>query len=112
MCSTPTSTSSPLTLTEREPAGCACCAPRDTATPAHQPNTEEAVADFALTGLTCGSCASRVSGAVTALEGVRNVRIDLVPGGTSTLSVISAEPVNSSAIASAVEKAGYRLLTS
>ncbi|MHA7284406.1 heavy-metal-associated domain-containing protein [Arthrobacter sp. TMS2-4] len=70
------------------------------------------MADFALIGLTCGSCASRVSGAVTALEGVSNVRIDLVPGGTSTLSVISAEPVNSSAIASAVEKAGYRLLTS
>ncbi|MHA7241527.1 heavy-metal-associated domain-containing protein [Arthrobacter sp. TMS1-12-1] len=70
------------------------------------------MADFALTGLTCGSCASRVSGAVTALEGVRDVRIDLVPGGTSTLSVISAEPVNSSAIASAVEKAGYRLLAS
>lgn len=112
MCSTSTPTSSPLTLTEKEPAGCACCAPQDTAAPAQQPSPVEASADFGVTGLTCGSCASRVSGAVAALEGVRDVRIDLVPGGTSTLSVISAEPVNSSAITTAVEEAGYHLLTS
>lgn len=114
MCSTPTptSTSSPLTLVEKAPAGCACCAPQDTAKPVQQLRSEEASANFAVTGLTCGSCASRVKGAVAALEGVRDVRIDLVPGGTSTVSVFSAEPVNSSAITAAVEKAGYHVLIS
>ncbi|WP_026544919.1 heavy metal-associated domain-containing protein [Arthrobacter sp. 35/47] len=66
-------------------------------------------ASFDVTGLTCGSCASRVTSAVSALEDVTAVRVDLVAGGTSTVAVRSNQPVPPAAVRSAVEQAGYQL---
>lgn len=94
------------------PAGgsCGCCAPQQAT--AALPATEGTVsADYAVTGLTCGSCAGRVSSAIGALDGVENVQIALVPGGVSTVSVTSSQPLDASSVQDAVEKAGYQLTT-
>ena len=107
MCSSPVTT---LPLTEKEPSGCACCAPGDEAPAAKQVGAGEVAADYAVTGLTCGSCASRVTNTLGALEGVRDVRITLVSGGVSTVSVISTQAIPSTVVATAVEQAGYQLI--
>ncbi|TKV28507.1 heavy-metal-associated domain-containing protein [Arthrobacter sp. NamB2] len=89
---------------------CGCCAPQQAT--AAQPATEGTVsADYSVTGLTCGSCAGRVSSAIGALDGVENVQIALVPGGVSTVSVTSNQRLDASSIRDAVEKAGYQLTT-
>jgi copper chaperone len=89
---------------------CGCCAPQQAT--AAQPATEGTVsADYSVTGLTCGSCAGRVSSAISALDGVNNVQIALVPGGTSTVSVTSSQPLAASSVQDAVGNAGYQLTT-
>jgi copper chaperone len=89
---------------------CGCCAPQQATTA--QPITEGTVsADYSVTDLTCGSCAGRVGSAIGALDGVENVQIALVPGGTSTVSVTSSQPLDASSVQDAVEKAGYQLTT-
>lgn len=87
-----------------------CCAPQQAT--ATQPTTKGSMStDYAVTGLTCGSCASRVSSAISALDGVENLQIALVPGGVSTVSVTSSQPLDASSVQDAVEKAGYQLTT-
>jgi copper chaperone CopZ len=61
---------------------------------------------FAITGLTCGHCVHSVTEEVSALAGVESVAIDLVAGGTSTLTVSSAEALSDEAIAAALDEAG------
>lgn len=51
--------------------------------------------------MTCGHCADSVTTAITVLEGVEEVRIDLAPGGISTVTVAGA------AAPAAVAEAGY-----
>lgn len=62
-------------------AGCSCC----TANVFSQPTSS--AAELTLEGLTCGHCARTVEKAVSALEGVESVAIELVPGGPSHLLV-------------------------
>lgn len=106
MCGT---SSSELTLTDKSAAGCACCAPQDTSAESVPVAADDVTASFAVTGLTCGSCASRVTSAISALDEVKDVKIDLVSGGASTVTVLSGQPVPSAAVRSAVEQAGYQL---
>ena len=42
---------------------------------------------FDVVGLTCGHCASAVTEELTALDGVSDVTVDLVAGGTSAVIV-------------------------
>lgn len=106
MCGTP---SSELTLTDKSSAGCACCAPAAPAQDAVPAAAGSVTAAYPVAGLTCGSCAGRVTSAVSALDGVTDVTIDLVAGGTSTVTVLSSEPVPDAAVRSAIEQAGYSL---
>ncbi len=62
--------------------------------------------------MTCGHCAGRVTDALTALEGVQDVEIDLVAGDTSVVTVTSQRPMSTEAVRSAIEEAGYTLATS
>ena len=62
--------------------------------------------------MTCGHCTGRVTDALTALEGVQDVEIDLVAGDTSTVTVISQRPMSAEAVRSAIEEVGYTLATS
>ena len=64
---------------------------------------------YPVTGMTCGHCVTSVTEEVSALPGVPGVDIDLVPGGTSQVTVTSQEPLDRTAVAAAVDEAGYQL---
>jgi len=67
---------------------------------------------YRVTGLTCGHCVTAVAEELRALPDVRQVRVDLVAGGISTVTVTSAEPLAEQAVAAALDEAGdYQLAT-
>jgi copper chaperone len=67
---------------------------------------------FPVTGMTCGHCVGAVSSEVREIAGVTDVSIELVAGGTSTISVTSDAPVSVSDVAAALDEAGdYQLVT-
>jgi copper chaperone CopZ len=67
-------------------------------------------ATYQVTGMTCEHCTRTVSEELTALDGVTGVSVDLVPGGTSAVTVSSETPVAEQAVAAALDEAGdYRL---
>ncbi|MUK02576.1 copper chaperone [Vibrio cholerae] len=101
-----------LPVTEKNASGCSCCAPQEAVAPAAPTTSDDVSAAFPVLGLTCGSCASRVSGAVGKITGVREARVDLVAGGTSTLHVTSATPLDAGLVASTISDAGYQLASS
>jgi copper chaperone CopZ len=62
---------------------------------------------FSVDGMTCGNCVKHVTEELTALPGVQDVRVDLVAGGSSPVTVTSQGPLDDAAIAEAVDEAGY-----
>jgi copper chaperone len=62
-----------------------------------------------VTGMTCGHCVKAVTEELGAVEGVDSVAVDLVTGGTSAVTIVSAGPVSSEALRAAVDEAGYEL---
>ena len=64
---------------------------------------------YFVTGMTCQHCVTAVEEEVGALPGVDAVDVDLIPGGTSTVTVSSAEPVAEDHVRAAVDEAGYVL---
>ena len=70
-------------------------------------------ATYQVTGMTCEHCTRAVSEELTALDGVTGVSVDLVPGGTSAVTVSSEAPLDGQAVAAALDEAGdYRLAAS
>ncbi|MEH3034824.1 MAG: heavy-metal-associated domain-containing protein [Aeromicrobium erythreum] len=65
---------------------------------------------YRVDGMTCGHCTAAVTDELTALDGVREVSIDLVAGGTSTVHVTSDHDLDPAAVAAAVDEAGYTLV--
>ena len=63
-------------------------------------------ASYRVRGMTCQHCVDAVTGEVAAVPGVRSVEIDLAAG---SLRVTSAPEVARSAVADAVDEAGYVL---
>lgn len=66
-------------------------------------------ADYLVTGMTCGHCVAAVTEEISALPGVSDVTVALVPSGTSTVTVTSDEPLDQTAVAEAVDEAGYEI---
>ena len=68
---------------------------------------------YAVTGLTCQHCVAAVTDEVSRLDGVQQVEVELVAGGTSTLTVGTADqPVDTQALEAALGEAGdYRLVS-
>ena len=64
---------------------------------------------YRVTGMTCEHCVAAVTEELSALDGVTAVAVDLVAGGTSTVTVESAEPLDQAAVADAIDEAGYAL---
>jgi copper chaperone len=65
---------------------------------------------FPVTGMTCGHCVSAVSSELKEIPGVADVTVDLVAGGTSSVTVASDSPVSESDVAAALDEAGdYQL---
>ena len=70
-----------------------------------------ASATYRVTGMTCEHCVRAVSAELTGLAGVTGVSVDLVPGGTSAVTVTSEAPLDGQAVAAALDEAGdYRLV--
>jgi copper chaperone len=110
MCGTPEPrTQLPLTSTPQQ--GCSCCSPAtetQLAGPgAGKSEVQAAGAEYALEGLTCGHCVQTVEKAVSGVSGVASATVDLVPGGTSRLSVTGT--ADRQALAEAVRSSGYVL---
>ena len=67
---------------------------------------------FSVTGMTCGHCASAVTSELQELTGVTDVVVDLVAGGTSTVTVTSGTSLSETDVAAALDEAGdYALAT-
>jgi len=65
---------------------------------------------FPITGLTCGHCVGAISSELSVLAGVTDVKIDLVTGGTSTLTVTADQALTDDEVAVALDEAGdYKL---
>ncbi len=65
---------------------------------------------YSVTGMTCGHCAHAVTTELKALDGVEDVNVDLVAGGTSTVTVTSAAPLEENQVVEALDEAGdYQL---
>jgi copper chaperone CopZ len=104
--------------TSTESGGCGCggcgCGSNDTFTPKNDIKesrmTDRNTQSFAVTGMTCGHCAGAVTSELKALDGVTDVDVDLVSGGTSTVTVTSEAPLDQSQVAAALDEAGdYQL---
>jgi copper chaperone CopZ len=67
------------------------------------------VTTLSVAGMTCGHCVSAVTGELRELDGVRDVNVELVAGGTSTVTVTSDGPLDEAAVREAVDEAGYEL---
>lgn len=65
---------------------------------------------YPVAGMTCGHCVASVTGELSKLAGVTAVDIDLVSGGASAVTVTSESPLERSAVAAAVDEAGYELV--
>jgi copper chaperone CopZ len=70
-------------------------------------STSTITTTFGVDGMTCGHCVSSVTSELSAIPGVKDVTVQLVVGGSSTVSVISDAPLEDAAIAGAVVEAGY-----
>ena len=72
--------------------------------------TETNTQRYGVTGMTCGHCAQAVTEEVGSIPGVSDVSVDLVVGGTSTMTVAADRSVTDDAIAAALDEAGdYQL---
>jgi copper chaperone CopZ len=65
---------------------------------------------YSIAGMTCGHCVNAVSSEIANIPGVRDVRIDLVAGETSTVHVTSDNALDADVIGAAVDEAGYTLV--
>ena len=65
---------------------------------------------FPVTGMTCGHCVQAVTSEFETLDGVSHVEVELVAGGTSTVTVTSSTPLEDTQVAAALDEAGaYQL---
>jgi copper chaperone CopZ len=63
-----------------------------------------------VSGMTCGHCVQAVTEELSALGGVEQVDVDLVAGGTSTVTLLSSAPLDAAQIRAAVDEAGYAVV--
>jgi copper chaperone len=61
---------------------------------------------FDVVGMTCGHCASAVTEELQALDGVSDVTVDLVAGGTSAVTVAADRELTAAEVTSALDEAG------
>lgn len=61
---------------------------------------------YTVTGMTCAHCVQAVTGEISTLPGVADVRIDLASGA---VTVTSEAPLADEAVRAAVDEAGYDL---
>ena len=62
---------------------------------------------YQVQGMTCGHCVNSVSTEVGAIEGVKDVQVDLATG---RVTVSSEGPLDTDSVRAAVDEAGYDLV--
>jgi copper chaperone len=67
---------------------------------------------YAVTGMTCEHCVHAVTEELSALDGVSQVEVDLVPDGESKVTVTSEAALTEGAVAAALDEAGDYALAS
>ena len=65
---------------------------------------------YGVDGMTCGHCVASVTEEIGLIAGAENVTVELVKGGTSQVTVTSADTLDRALVAAAVEEAGYQLV--
>lgn len=106
-----------LPLAAPATAGCSCCSTQQQTasipiTPSKDNDMSTTTTSYPVTGMTCGHCVGAVTGELIALPGVTAVNVDLVAGGTSTVTITSDTPIGEDQVAAALDEAGeYRLAT-
>ena len=65
---------------------------------------------YTVRGMTCGHCVNAVTEEIGEIGGVTSVEIDLVEGGDSLVTVLSATNLDLEAVRAAVDEAGYELI--
>jgi copper chaperone len=73
-------------------------------------DTNPVSSTYEVSGMTCSHCVKSVTEEVSQLDGVRDVRVDLVAGGVSTVTVQSTGALDRDVVATAVDEAGYQLV--
>ena len=66
-------------------------------------------ATYRVTGMTCDHCVRAVTDEMSAIPGVRDVEVDLLAGGDTTLPVVSEDDLSEDTVREAVDEAGYQL---
>lgn len=65
---------------------------------------------YQVEGMTCGHCVAAVKAELTALPGVQDVTVDLVPEGVSTVRVTGEITPDVEQVRAAIDEAGYALV--
>lgn len=110
MCSTTTSTHGDLGLTDKNGA-CTCRTDARGHTGTAVGSSADTAVDYLVTGMTCSHCVASVTEELEALDGVKAVSVELNAGGTSTVTVSSAAPLDTDAVRAAIDEAGYSLVS-
>jgi copper chaperone len=63
---------------------------------------------YTVAGMTCGHCVSAVTGELSEIPGVEQVKVDLDSG---LVTVTSQAALDDDAVAAAVDEAGYRVVS-
>lgn len=71
-------------------------------------STDTVTAEYTVSGMTCDHCATSVREEISRIPGVRHVDVDLPSG---RVSVTSKAPLPTEDVRSAVDEAGYDLVT-
>jgi copper chaperone CopZ len=71
------------------------------------PRTFTGSTTFTVSGMTCGHCQRAVTEEISAVDGVRDVTVDLATG---CVTVTADRPVDRADVAAAVDEAGYELV--
>jgi copper chaperone len=66
---------------------------------------------YGITGMTCGHCVSSVTEEVAALTGVSEVKIDLIKGGQSIMTLTTENGINFNEVQNAVAESGSYVAT-
>lgn len=67
-----------------------------------------AIESYQVKGMTCSHCVAAVTKELSKLDGVSGVEVDLASG---RVTVETARPLASDAVAAAVDEAGYEVVT-
>jgi copper chaperone len=75
----------------------------------HEEGLFMTVSTYRVEGMTCGHCVAAVKTELSALSGVQDVGVDLVPDGVSTVTVTSDTSPDLDEVRAAIDEAGYAL---